>query len=164
MLKRGDIILVDTTLILAAHRYKCWNSFVNNFRIETVERCVEECATGNNRHRNVFIDTVELRKCIKVHKVDCFQMAMAVKESRKLPVLDPGEKELLSHAFNRRDFWMISSQDAGCISAGNELGFLDRFVSPEELAEVLGLNISFNDQFTKKWLVDLRSKIKLEFL
>lgn len=164
MIKRGDIILVDTTVIIGAYKYRCWDSLAHNFKIETVRMCMQEFATGGHASRaRPPIDISKLEKSLKVNKVDLGQTVSAGIKSARLNNLDPGEKELLSHAHSRKDCWLISSQDAACIRVGNELGFLDKFVSLEEMTECIGRkDIIYVEQYTRKWLESQRTKLKME--
>lgn len=156
MLTSGTVILVDTTLIIEAHKVGCWKALVNHFRIETVEKCAEECATGDPLRRDrVEIDPALLQRQVKIHKVPPSSFVSASLRSRTFPNLDPGERELLAYAFNRSDddAWLLSSQDRACIRVGFELGLIDRFVSLEKMARSVGLNrIALKDHFTEQWL------------
>ena len=40
MVKRGDKVLIDTMVIIEAHRVSFWNALVEAFNIETVETCL----------------------------------------------------------------------------------------------------------------------------
>ncbi len=37
MFEKGQIVLVDTNVILEAHRVSCWNTLASHFRLATVE-------------------------------------------------------------------------------------------------------------------------------
>jgi hypothetical protein len=45
------------------------------------------------------------------------------------------------------------------VRAGNELGLLDKFVSLEALARVVGMTPQFKNHFTERWLSALRTEI-----
>lgn len=168
MVKHGDIILLDTTAIIGAHKYKCWDAIVKCFRLETVDKCIEECGTGDTRRRDrVPIDVQNLAKQMTVHHVEQSSLVVAALKSPRFSLVDPGEREILAHAFTKyraEDIWYVSSQDIGCVHAGNELGFLERFISFEEMTRALGLGLSLKHNYTEKWLQDIRTKIKLEQL
>lgn len=165
-MKKGDIVLIDSTVIIEAHKATCWDALAGFFRLETVETCVVECATGDLRKPGrVAIDSAVLQRQIAVHHVNHADFARAIAACVRLQFLDAGEKELLAHAHNHiKDAWLISSQDAGCVRAGHILGFLDRFVSLEEMVFSVGLKRQFGRQFTDKWLKALRTELKLEQL
>ena len=42
MLKRGDIVFIDTTAIAAAHTAKAWGAVRKGFKLITAVLCVEE--------------------------------------------------------------------------------------------------------------------------
>ena len=158
-----QVVLVDSTLIIEAHKVHCWDALANGYRIETVDRCLEECATGDPLRKDcVPIDVSTLRREIRAHVVEQEAMAGAALVSADFHLLHPGERELMAHCFSRiEEAWLVSSQDRACLRVGHELGFLDRFVSLEELLQPRGMKIKLRYQFTKAWLVMVRTKLKL---
>lgn len=168
MVKHGDVILLDTTAIIEAHKHRCWNAIANFFRLETVEKCIEECGTGDTKRRDkVPIDVPGLRKEVIVHRVEKSALISAAPESPLFSTIDFGEQEVLAFAFTgyqTSDVWYISSQDRGCIRAGHELGLLERFISYEKMTRSVGLDLSVKHNFTDAWLRDIRTTIKLEQL
>ena len=60
---RGDMVL-DTNVIIEAHRTKCWGAVVNAFKVETVEKCCEEAATGDKRRADYVVINVETNEKI----------------------------------------------------------------------------------------------------
>jgi hypothetical protein len=56
-MNRGDIVLMDTNVIIEAHRTKCWGAVENAFKVETVEKCCEEAATGDKRRADYVVIT-----------------------------------------------------------------------------------------------------------
>jgi hypothetical protein len=68
MIARGDIVLLDTNVIIEAHRVNCWKSMMRVFRLETVEECCVELATGDRRRPGYQVVDVEvLRTQMTVH-------------------------------------------------------------------------------------------------
>jgi hypothetical protein len=57
---KGQIVLLDTNVIIEAFRTRCWRAIVNTFKIETVEKCCEEAATGDKRQPGYVEVDVEL--------------------------------------------------------------------------------------------------------
>lgn len=166
-MEMGTIVLVDTTVIIEAHKIGCWKALIRHFKIETVEKCEEECATGNQNDKDrVEIDMDALKREIVIRKVERSSFATPDLVSENFQWLDPGEKELVAHAYGRPDKdWLISSQDRACIQAGHELGFLDRFVSLEEMAKAAGIRkISMRDHFKEQWLKRVRQNLKMGIL
>lgn len=166
MVKQGNTILLDTTAIVEAHKCKCWNALVKCFRIETVDKCIEECGTGNTGRRDrVPIDVQNLVKVITVHHVERHAFVAVALKSPRFSLLDPGEQEVLAYAYTGyapEVTWYISSQDGGCVRAGYELGLLDKFISFEEITQAVGLDLTLKYNYTEKWLQDIRTKIQLE--
>jgi len=158
-----QIVLVDSTLIIEAHKIHCWNALAKGYQIETVDACLEECATGDPLRKDwVPIDFSTIRDDIGIHAVAAEGMAAAALASANFHLLHPGEKELMAHCFSRmEEDWLVSSQDRACLRVGYELGFSDRFVSLEELLQSLGMKIKVRYQFTKAWLVTVRTNLKL---
>jgi hypothetical protein len=160
MIARGDIVLLDTNVIIEAHRARCWKSLAQFFRLETVEECCVETATGNRRRRDyVPVDVEALREQMVVHTVSSSQLAQTEVRLPGPDLLDPGEKHLLAHALAKPGAWYLSASDRAAVRAGNELGFLERFVSLEALARAVGMTPQFKNHFTEKWLSALRTDI-----
>jgi len=74
--------------------------------------------------------------------------------------IDPGEKHLLAHAMKKAAaVWHVSASDRAAVKAGSELGLLDKFVSLEALARVVGMSPQLKQHFTEKWLGVVRTEI-----
>lgn len=53
--------MLDTNVIIEAHRAKCWKALAHFFRFETVEQCCVEAATGDRRRTDyVAVEVDEL--------------------------------------------------------------------------------------------------------
>jgi len=160
MIAKGTIVLVDTNVIIEAHRVQCWRAMVNFFKVETVEKCSEEAATGDKRRAHyVAVDAEEMKKVIAVHAVSLLELAKIETRLAEPDRIDMGEKHLLAHALARPGAWYLSASDRAAVRAGNELGFLERFVSLESLARAVGMPAQFKHHFTEKWLRALRTDI-----
>ncbi len=159
MVAKGDIVLLDTNVIIEAHRAKCWNAIVRCFRLETVEMCCVEVATGDRRRPGyVAVDVEQLRSQVAVHEASKKELAR-LETSLSAPwSIDPGEKHLLAHAVARPGAWHLSASDRAAVIAAHELGLLDRFVSLETLARSAGLNPQLKRHFTETWLSLLRTQ------
>ena len=73
---KGDIVLMDTNVIIEAHRTKCWRAVVNAFKVETVEKCCEEAATGDKRRADYVVINVEaMKKSVLIHPVTLLELA-----------------------------------------------------------------------------------------
>lgn len=160
---KGHIVLMDTNVIIEAHRTRCWRAVVNTFEVETVEKCCEEAATGDKRRADyVKIDVEAMRKSVVVHSVGLLELAELETRLAEPDRIDPGEKHLLAHALKRTGIWHVSASDRAAVRAGNELGLLERFVSLEALARTAGLSPQFRNHFTEKWLSALRVEILMD--
>lgn len=166
MIQRGDIILLDTTAIIEAHRVRGWGAIIKCFRIETVGKCVEECGTGDpSRRTRVPVDVIALSSKVRVHTVPKSYMIDTALQCPRFSMIDPGEREVLAQAlcgYDQAAVWYVSTQDGGAVRVGSELGILDRFVSLEEMTKIAGVRAELKNNFTEKWLSGVRTKIKLE--
>lgn len=99
--KSGDLVLMDTTSIIEAHRVGCWAAVVARFRIETVEECEAEACTRSRRQTPAdYIDVGRLRDSLRAsHPIDKPQRALLAARAGILgvPMPDPGERDLWSH-------------------------------------------------------------------
>ena len=104
MIAKGDIVLVDTNVIIEAHRVRCWRAIINCFRVETVEKCCEEAATGDRRRAAyVAVDVEGMKRMVAVHAVNLTQLAEIETRLAEPDRIDMGEKHLLAHALDRPD-------------------------------------------------------------
>lgn len=138
-MQRGQVVLVDTNIIIEAVRVNCWTALTVHFSVETVEKCCEEARTGDLRRPGyVEVDEKALRERLKVHRVsDPELVALSLRDSEAFR-LDPGERHLWAHALGRSDSWMVSCCDNAAIIAAVRLGWEDRLTSLEELADAAG--------------------------
>jgi hypothetical protein len=162
MIAKGQHVMVDTMVIIEAHRTRCWNALVGQYRMDTVCRCIEECDTGNQRRRNpVPIDTAALRERVVPKTVTPVMIYEMEQRLAGRVDLDPGERELLAYCITQADAWIISSPDKAAMRAGMFLGILDRFVSLESLTVALGLSPELRDNFTNRWQTAFRTQLLL---
>ena len=154
--------MVDTMVIIEAHRANCWNALLGQFQMDTVSRCVEECETGNQRRRNpVTVDTVAMRKRLAPKSVTPVMVYEMEQRLAGRVDLDPGERELLAYAVTQQDAWIISAPDKAAMRAGMLLGILDRFVSLQDLANSAGQNPALRENFTNRWQANFRAQLLL---
>lgn len=164
MITRGDLILLDTSAIIEANKLKFWNALEKGFQLETVRKCIDEIKAGNFRGgTRITIDVNRLAKGIVVREVNREMLTSAVLASDgKLGHVDLGERDLIAYAFSRPEGSLfISAQDKACIRVGGVLGLLDRFISLEEMAVTVGVRTSLDLQFTKKWLLNMKTQFRL---
>lgn len=152
-LLQGRIVLIDTNVIIEAHRTKCWNAIAGWFRIETVGKCVEEAGTGGRRDPGyVTVDIASLRAVVEIHPDDGRRVAAVAMKHPALGALDAGEKELLAFAVHYDVDWLAASPDKACLRVAHEMGLLDRFISLETMARAAGGDVrDLKMQYTRKW-------------
>ena len=46
-MQRGQVVLVDTNVIIEAFRARCWRALTTHFTVETAEKCYEEALTDD---------------------------------------------------------------------------------------------------------------------
>lgn len=138
-MQRGQVVLVDTNIIIESVRIGCWNAITTHFSVETVEKCCEEARTGEaHRPGYVKIDESALRTRLTVHKVSgvmLFELGQRYPDADRL---DAGERHLWAHALGRNDAWLASCGDRAAVNAAVRLGWEDRLVSLEESVTAAG--------------------------
>jgi hypothetical protein len=162
--QRGQVVLVDTNVIIEAFRARCWNAIAAHFSIQTVAMCCEEALTGDPlRPGYVPVDPAQLTKGLRErHSVsDVQRLALAVRLTYP-DTLDAGERDLLAHAIGRADVWLASCADRAAVNAALELGFEERFISLHAMARVAGAKPVLKHHFTDPWLREVRTTYKLE--
>lgn len=161
--KKGQVVLVDTNVIIEAHRVKCWKALADYFSLETVEKCVEETQTGaQNRSPEENIDQAGLKKSLRaIHPVS--QLERMEFSLRNAVPLDPGERDLLAHAASRTDAWILSSPDKAAMRAASVEGWLDRLVSLEALCIDLRIRLAsdLKRNYTTEWHSTEAVKLRL---
>lgn len=138
-MQRGQVVLVDTNIIIEAVRTKCWTALTVHFSVETVDKCCEEARTGE-LHRPGYVDVDEkaLRERLTVHRVSDAELAALGLRDPESFRLDAGERHLWAHGLVRNDAWIASCCDNAAINAAIRLGWGDRLKSLEELAIAAG--------------------------
>lgn len=163
-MQRGQVVLVDTNVVIEAFRARCWNAVTGHFAIETVEKCYEEALTGDPlRPGYVVVDAAQLRKGLRGrHQISGAQRAQLLVKLAYSDVLDAGELDLLAHALERSDAWIASCADRAAVNAALELGWEERFVSLEAMSRAAGARPEFKHHFTDRWLSEVRTTYKLD--
>ena len=127
-------VLVDTNVIIEAHRTQAWRALIGGYGVETVEDCVTETQTGFQRRRSEeAIDRGQLRESLaNVYAVSDLERAeLAVRVDGI--ALDLGEWSLWAHARGREGPWVLCGPDKASLRCGVRLGFRDQLVSLEGL-------------------------------
>jgi hypothetical protein len=156
---RRVTVLVDTNVIIESVRTGVWNALKGSLRVETVEECREETQRGNpHRPGRVTVSPENLAGLAAVHPVSNLQRAAFALAYPEAPGMDPGEMDLLSHAYSRIDagdeVWVVSSPDRASIRAGVALGWREHTVALEDLVDAVGgrPRLRMADHFTRAWL------------
>ncbi|MBI4529877.1 MAG: hypothetical protein HY695_39260 [Deltaproteobacteria bacterium] len=155
----GQIVLVDTNIIIEAIRTGCWSALTGYFRVETVEKCREEARSGRAyRPGYITVRERDLRERLIAHDVTDDELARLTLRDAKSSLLDPGERHLWAHALSRADPWLASTADAAAVHAAARLGWEERLVALEQLVEscaarssVKKLNKQFRSEQLSKW-------------
>lgn len=150
-MRRGQVVLVDTNIIIEAVRTNCWGALVSHFSVETVEKCCEEARSGE-RHRPgyVVVEDAALREGLKAHRVSAIELAALGLRDAESKRLDPGERHLWAHALARGDAWLACCCDNAAVRSAVRLHWEDRLVSLEELVRAVGATAALGklkDQF-----------------
>ncbi len=152
-MRPGQSVLVDTNIIIEAVRTNCWGALTARFTIETVDKCCEEARTGRqHRPGYVAIEEKVLREKLVTNMVSDTELAGLSIQYADAALLDDGERHLWAHAVTRGDLWIASTGDKAAFFAACALGWRDRLVSLEELADVAGARHALKQikpQFTK---------------
>jgi len=162
--EKEQVILVDTNVIIEAHRLGCWNSLADFFNLETVEKCIEETQTGfQQREPEEQIDSENLQKTLSsIHSVSDIEIAnFYIKHESKNIALDDGELHLLIHAERCKDAWMVNSPDKAAMRFIFEMGWHDQMVSLESMINRVSSKTSSAPyrNFTENWLLQERGKL-----
>ena len=168
-MKAGDIVLIDTNVILEAHRVSRWQHLSDHFKVHTVSKVIEETQTGyQKRTREEQINQKKLTESFsEVHPVSEHDIASTMISSPEIFSLDAGERDLLIYASKLAgDCWLISSPDSAAMRAAHKQGWLDKVVSLESLLETIHCksDIKLRENYTKKWDEKKKSQIKLGIL
>ena len=165
-LENGQIILVDTNVIIEAHRLGCWNSLADFFNLETVEMCMEETQTGfQRRNPEEKIDSINLKNSLAaIHSVSQEEETIFLLDNDSATMLDPGELHLLVHAGKREDAWILNSPDKAAMRFACDVGWSERIISLENMIKRVNANTSspLRQNFTENWLIQEKTKILMK--
>ena len=150
---RGTV-LVDTNVILEAHRTGSWRALTGGYSVETVEDCVTETQTGFQRrqpeHR---IAQAKLRdRLAGVHAVGERERAVLAIRAGEI-ALDRGEASLWAHALGCGDDWVLCGPDKAGLRCGVRLGCRERLVSLEGPLDEAGHRpvTALREAYTRRW-------------
>lgn len=163
MFKKGDIVLIDTNVILEAHRVSCWRALSEYFSLHTVDKVIEETQTGyQNRRPEQTIDESELKVTFKhIEMISDLQVIQFDMSNPKGLPLDDGEKALIIYAHMiDKNFWFLNSPDKAAIKYACTCGWGDGIVSLEAMSKHLKLSLKqpMKQNFTESWLAQEKFK------
>lgn len=160
-----QVVLVDTNVVLEAHRVGCWTSLANYFQLCTVSKVIEETQTGfQNRAPEQTIPQAQL--------VASFNRIVEITDEQRVdfnlrhghPALDAGERDLLILAETLVDeAWLLNSPDMAAVRFAHSQGWIDRLVSLEAMNGHLKgrLNHDLKFNYTERWLSGKKTELLL---
>jgi hypothetical protein len=88
----GSRVFVDTNVLLPAFPAGAWSRFASAYRVETVEKCIEETQTGDPlTPARVNIPLIELKRGLPtIHSLSKNDLASFLLKYPKLQTLDAG--------------------------------------------------------------------------
>lgn len=163
-MRTNDIVLVDTNVMIHAHSRGCWSAIAGGFRLQTVEKCIEETQTGNqDRPPERQINEQALRNSLDaVHSVS--QQELAAVMLLGGAAIDKGERELWAHALTRTDVWFLCGPDRGSMRFGYDQKLRERLVSLEKMLQLVGSRASIHSGYGQAWLDSVMNKLVLGIL
>jgi hypothetical protein len=159
---QGQIVLVDTNIIIEAFRARCWNALTAYYQVETVEKCCEEALTGDRRRPGyVEVNAKLLKEKLVIHRIEPVELATLALARPDVDALDAGERHLFAHAYQRADVWIAACADRAAVRIGLALGWKDRIFSLEALCKPTGAKPGLKGHFTEDWLSGVRTEFML---
>lgn len=156
---------IDTNVVIESHRVSSWSALASGLSLATVDKVIEECATGGSRREGYAkIDIEQVKGHIQIYGVKEKELADLRLELAGRVNLDPGEEHLLAKAIAMAGSWRVCSPDSALVRACFILGYVDRVVSLESLLNQIGfrLTATLRRQYTEKWLSQKRTDLLLE--
>lgn len=160
-------VLVDTNVILEAHRCGCWRALRGGHRLETVVACFEETGTTRQLRRPLVpVDQGQVEKDLKaIWPVSDRERAMIMVHPASDGLdLNDGERDLWSHALQRPDAWVLCGPDTASLRFGVRLGLRGRLVALESLLDRIGHRpkTELRRAYTTAWHNERLTAIALE--
>lgn len=166
-LQRGQRVLVDTNVIIAAHDSGCLPQLLDGFRVCTVEEVIVETQRGRQRRRpERNIDEAWLRQRLELIGAVTDEQRIEFTLTHQSVGLDEGERDLLIWATTIEDAWLLNSPDMAVLRFAHQVNWLDRLVSVDAMCRVLNARLTQNlpENFRDDWLVRKRTEFRLGIL
>lgn len=150
-------------IVIEAVRTGCWNAITGQRRIVTVQACEVELVRGDSTLRGYVTVTPEQLARVAIESVPLMAAAKFRLLYPEADGLDTGERDLMAHAAARTDDFSLCSCDKAAVRAAPVLGWIDRVVSLEDVAQRCGArpNPPLRSQFTEARLNEWRTKLQL---
>ncbi len=156
-------VLVDSMIVIEAVRTGCWNAITGQRHVVTVGECAEELGWGDSSARGyVRVSEQDIARArvepVPEQAAAAFRLTYPAADG-----LDPGERDLLALASTRADEFQLCSCDKAAVVAAHALGWLDRVISLEAVAESVGVrpDPGLRAQFTEARMGQWRTSLLL---
>lgn len=165
--QRGQLVLVDTNVIIEAHDTNCLAQIAEGFRLCTVEEVVAETQRGRQRRRpERNIDEAWLRERMSVIGDVTDEQRFDFTMNYQAVGLDAGERDLLIWATQFQDAWLLNSPDMAVLRFAHQVGWLEKLVSLEAMSRTVNARLRQNlrENFREQWLSVNRTEFSLGVL
>jgi len=157
------VLLLDTMIVIEAVRTGCWNAITGRRTVVTVNTCASELRRGDALGAGYVPVTEGDIARMTVEPLLAADAARFRLRYAGADGMDAGERDLLALAATRTDDFALCSADKAAVRAAHALGWLDRVVSLEALAQSVGgrPNPPLRVQFTEARLGQWRTALVL---
>ena len=149
-------------IVIEAVRTGCRNAITGQRDVVTVEECAGELGRGDSSARGyVRVSEQDIAQArvepVPERAAAAFRLTYPLADG-----LDPGERDLLALASTRADEFQLCTCDKAAVVAAHASGWLDRVISLEALAAVVGarpnpgLKVQFTEGRMGQWRTSLR--------
>ncbi len=155
------LVLVDTMIVIEALRTACWNAITGGRRIVTVETCAGELRSGGEWLPGYIpVGQDELARAT----VRPLPPAAGAELRLRYPEADgmhDGERDLCALALSLAEEFQLCSCDKAAVRAAHALGWIERVISLEALADSVGreprppLKVQYTEARLAEWRTSL---------
>ncbi|MFT4926823.1 MAG: hypothetical protein ACI8WB_002922 [Phenylobacterium sp.] len=158
-MKANDILILDTNVIIEAHRTGGLSAICGGFSIHCVEKVIEETQTGHQKRKPEFnINENLLRdKFTCIVTIDEDDVEDAMEDLEGFETIHAGEQHLISYIANSMiqndNVWFVSSPDSAAMKVMVKAGWKDNIVSLEKAYNIIRFRPQkpLEDHFKTKW-------------
>ena len=150
-------------IVIEAVRTVCWNAITGRRQVVTVDTCADELRQGDSSMAAYVPVSEEQLARATVEPLSPFARTAFRLRYPSADGMDAGERDLLALASTRLDEFQICSCDKAAVRAAHALGWIDRVVSLEGLAQTVRArpNPALRNQFSESRLSEWRTKLQL---